>query len=123
MKKNRCANCFDCPSCGHNLSTRATGIAVPNPEDPTKTIPQKVFYMACGFCRWTTRDGGIPDQRTSVGAWPEAKSEDTERVGYFPCFVFFPYRRCGVHSLHEIAPLILDVSERSSRTHMHVFNF
>ena len=24
LKKNRCANCFDCPHCGHTLSTRYT---------------------------------------------------------------------------------------------------
>ena len=28
LKKNRCANCFDCPSCGHTLSTRATSMTV-----------------------------------------------------------------------------------------------
>ncbi|KAK7919002.1 hypothetical protein WMY93_010286 [Mugilogobius chulae] len=26
LKKNRCANCFDCPCCMHTLSTRATNI-------------------------------------------------------------------------------------------------
>lgn len=61
----RCGNCFDCPSCGHTLSTRATTVAVPNPDDPGKPNPKKMYYLACGFCRWTTRDVGIPDQ--SVG--------------------------------------------------------
>ena len=33
LKKNRCANCFDCPSCGHTLSTRATSMTVvPSPQ-------------------------------------------------------------------------------------------
>ena len=62
MSFYRCANCFDCPSCRHTLSTRATSISVPNPDDPGKVTPKKVYYLACGFCRWTSRDVGIPDQ-------------------------------------------------------------
>ena len=62
LKKNRCANCFDCPHCGHTLSTRATSIAVPSPEDPAKVVAKKVYYLACAFCRWTSRDIGLPDQ-------------------------------------------------------------
>ena len=62
LKKNRCANCFDCPHCGHTLSTRATSIAVPSPEDPAKVVAKKVYYLACAFCRWPSRDIGLPDQ-------------------------------------------------------------
>lgn len=63
----RCSNCFDCPVCGHTLMTRATSQMVTNPEDPGKSTPKKMYYMACGFCRWTTRDVGLHDQ--SVGMW------------------------------------------------------
>ena len=59
---SRCANCFDCPSCGHTLSTRATSIQTPSPEDPSKTVARKVYYLACTSCRWTTRDVGLKDQ-------------------------------------------------------------
>jgi len=66
IKKNRCANCFDCPSCGHSLVVRA--MAVPNTtnplEDPQKANVKKMHYLTCGFCRWTTRDVGLPDQLT-----------------------------------------------------------
>lgn len=62
MLFHRCANCFDCPSCQHVLSTRATTIPVPSPEDPNKSVPKKVYYLACGFCRWTSRDVSIQDQ-------------------------------------------------------------
>jgi hypothetical protein len=65
LKKNRCANCFDCPSCGHTLSTRATSMQIQAPtEDGTnvKMVTKKVYYLACAFCRWTSRDVGIPDQ-------------------------------------------------------------
>ena len=58
----RCSNCFDCPSCGHTLTTRATSQLVSNPDDPGKSTPKKMYYLACGFCRWTTRDVGIPDK-------------------------------------------------------------
>ena len=59
----RCASCFDCPSCQHALSTRAT--SVPSTElDPEgrATPSRKAFYLACGFCRWTSRDVAIKDQ-------------------------------------------------------------
>ena len=62
----RCSNCFDCPSCGNTLSTRATSVQVSTTDqDGTpKSAAKKVFYLACGFCRWTSRDVGIPDQVT-----------------------------------------------------------
>ncbi|MEQ2177164.1 hypothetical protein GOODEAATRI_001022 [Goodea atripinnis] len=40
----------------HTLSTRATNIPAPLPDDPTKTTMKKAYYLACGFCRWTSRD-------------------------------------------------------------------
>ncbi len=61
----RCANCFDCPCCMHTLSTRATNIPSPLPDDPSKTAMKKAYYLACGFCRWTSRDVGMADK--SVG--------------------------------------------------------
>uniref|UniRef100_A0A4X1TB70 Dynactin subunit 4 n=1 Tax=Sus scrofa TaxID=9823 RepID=A0A4X1TB70_PIG len=60
LKKNRCANCFDCPGCMHTLSTRATSISTQLPDDPAKTAVKKAYYLACGFCRWTSRDVGGP---------------------------------------------------------------
>merc|ERR1712142_282567 len=60
LKKNRCANCFDCPSCSNTLTTRAT-TTTSGGGAPEKT-PKKMYYLACGFCRWTTRDIGLPDQ-------------------------------------------------------------
>ncbi|XP_054711145.1 LOW QUALITY PROTEIN: dynactin subunit 4-like [Uloborus diversus] len=75
-----CSNCFDCPSCMHTLSTRATSIQVPNPEDSTKTIPKKVYYLVCGFCRWISRDVGIPDQPTASGGWQEAENPHSNRI-------------------------------------------
>jgi dynactin-4 len=44
------------------LLTRATNIQVPSTEDPSKLVPKKMFYLVCGFCRWTTREAGLPDQ-------------------------------------------------------------
>ncbi len=49
----------------HTLSTRATNIPAPLPDDPTKTTMKKAYYLACGFCRWTSRDVGMADK--SVG--------------------------------------------------------
>lgn len=64
----RCANCFDCPCCMHTLSTRATNIPAPLPDDPTKTAMKKAYYLACGFCRWTSRDVGMADKSVG-GCW------------------------------------------------------
>ena len=43
----------------------------PNQQNPetspsTTTQSQKVFYLMCGFCRWTTRDVGIADVTTGI---------------------------------------------------------
>lgn len=80
LKKNRCANCFDCPSCMHTLSTRATSIQIPSPDDPKKNVPKKVYYLACGFCRWTSRDVGIPDQTVASGGWQEQENLHSKRI-------------------------------------------
>jgi len=80
LKKNRCANCFDCPHCSHTLSTRATSMAAPSPEDPAKMVAKKVYYLACAFCRWTSRDIGLPDQTVASGGWPEVESPHSARI-------------------------------------------
>ena len=38
LKKNRCANCFDCPSCGHTLSTRASSMPIKAPTEDGNNI-------------------------------------------------------------------------------------
>jgi len=82
LKKNRCANCFDCPSCGHTLSTRASSMPIKAPtEDGTaiKTVTKKLYYLACAFCRWTSRDAGLPDQTVASGAWPQPEAPEAAR--------------------------------------------
>ncbi|KAJ8394466.1 hypothetical protein AAFF_G00046770 [Aldrovandia affinis] len=80
IKKNRCANCFDCPCCMHTLSTRATNIPAPLPDDPAKTTMKKAYYLACGFCRWTSRDVGMADKSVASGGWQEPDSPHTQRI-------------------------------------------
>lgn len=80
LKKNRCANCLDCPYCSHTLSTRATSIATPSPEDPTKLVGKKLYYLACAFCRWTSRDIGLKDQNVASGGWPELENPRSARL-------------------------------------------
>lgn len=80
-KKYKCSNCFDCPSCHHTLSARATTVnkrddseASGDGSDSPKEkapVPKKMYYLACLACRWTSRDPGIPDQTVATGAWPE----------------------------------------------------
>ncbi|XP_047528639.1 dynactin subunit 4 isoform X2 [Vanessa atalanta] len=85
LKKNRCSSCFDCPSCFHTLSTRAT-IAQPR-QDPAagdakieNKQPKKMYYLSCFNCRWTSRDVGIPDQPVASGGWPERTNPFAARV-------------------------------------------
>uniref|UniRef100_A0AAY4E516 Dynactin subunit 4 n=1 Tax=Denticeps clupeoides TaxID=299321 RepID=A0AAY4E516_9TELE len=80
LKKNRCANCFDCPCCMHTLSTRATNIPAPVPDDPTKTTMKKAYYLACGFCRWTSRDVGMADKSVASGGWQEPENPHAQRI-------------------------------------------
>ncbi|RMX48081.1 hypothetical protein pdam_00002599 [Pocillopora damicornis] len=83
VKKNRCANCFDCPSCGNTLSTRATAVAIQaekGGDDAKAMQAKKVYYLACGFCRWSSRDVGIEDKSVASGAWQEQESPATKRV-------------------------------------------
>ena len=64
LKKNRCSSCFQCPSCFHTLSTRALVVQTPSESDPNQLTPKKAFFLTCGFCRWSSKDVGIPDQVT-----------------------------------------------------------
>ncbi|KAK5650079.1 hypothetical protein RI129_001113 [Pyrocoelia pectoralis] len=79
LKKNRCGNCFDCPSCHQQLTTRAANVGPKNGED-TKATPRKVFYLLCLLCRWSSRDVGIPDQSAVSGGWPERENVYANRL-------------------------------------------
>lgn len=80
LKKNRCANCYECPSCGNTLSTRATAVAIASDNPEEKATAKKVFYLACGFCRWSTRDVGIPDRSNASSGWHEPENPVSKRV-------------------------------------------
>ncbi|KAK2717486.1 dynactin subunit 4-like [Artemia franciscana] len=80
IKKNRCDNCWDCPNCGHALSVRASTIMTTSLEDPPKPISKKVYYQSCPFCRWSSRDAGIPDALGGSGPWPDAEAQFGHRV-------------------------------------------
>uniref|UniRef100_T1JF52 Dynactin subunit 4 n=1 Tax=Strigamia maritima TaxID=126957 RepID=T1JF52_STRMM len=97
VKKNRCGSCFDCPSCKHTLSTRASSIQVPSAEDNSKTIPKKVYYLACGFCRWTSRDAGLKDQNVASGGWQEIENPDSKTVAS----LIEHYRALALHDKME----------------------
>ena len=72
----RCANCYDCPSCGTALAVRATAVPISStgssPGSSTSSdqgqgkspSAKKMHYLKCPFCSWSSRDVGIPDQAT-----------------------------------------------------------
>ncbi|KOB70648.1 Dynactin subunit 4, partial [Operophtera brumata] len=85
-EKNRCSSCFDCPSCFHTLSTRAT-LAQPRQAagdaadaKVENKQPKKMYYLSCFNCRWTSRDVGIPDQPVASGGWPERSNPYSARM-------------------------------------------
>ena len=43
-------------------------------------MAKKVYYLACAFCRWTSRDIGLPDQTVASGGWPDQENVSTERI-------------------------------------------
>ncbi|XP_072939402.1 dynactin subunit 4 [Epargyreus clarus] len=85
LKKNRCSSCFDCPSCFHTLSTRAT-LTQPRPDPAAGDAKvenkqaKKMYYLSCFNCRWTSRDVGIPDQPVASGGWPERTNPYAVRI-------------------------------------------
>ncbi|XP_053682885.1 dynactin subunit 4 [Sabethes cyaneus] len=104
IRKNRCNTCFNCPSCQHTLSVRASSAAVPTPVTATadspatsvgddqkkegtpdstgtgsKQVTRKMYYLACLNCRWSSRDVGIPDQTVATGQWPVAEYANATR--------------------------------------------
>jgi len=88
IRKNKCGNCYDCPSCGNVLTTRASSVTVVPSQLETSTegtpdskgASKKFFYLACAFCRWSSRDVGIPDQTVASGAWPEQENPNEKRI-------------------------------------------
>lgn len=91
MKKYRCNKCFECPSCQHTLSARATTVQISKPEPSVadvdvkpdadaaaaveaeksaKLATRKMYYLSCLACRWTSRDVGLPDQTNGESDGP-----------------------------------------------------
>ncbi|XP_041769870.1 dynactin subunit 4 [Anopheles merus] len=106
MRKNRCNTCFNCPSCQHTLSVRASIATVPlaagadskegspatedaakaakggstsTPGPAVKQVTKKMYYLACLTCRWNSHDIGIPDQTAATGQWPEPEYPNATR--------------------------------------------
>ncbi|CAG9864274.1 unnamed protein product [Phyllotreta striolata] len=72
-KKNRCGNCYICPSCEQELSPRVASSKA-SAEGDEKVAARKMYYLFCQFCRWSSRDVGIPDQSSVTGGWPEREN-------------------------------------------------
>lgn len=79
LKKNKSNSCYQCPACPSLLSSRATSIVLPDPDDPSKQTAKKMYYLACTFCRWSTRDIGMEDKASGSG-WVEKETPNAERV-------------------------------------------
>lgn len=62
------------------MSIRATTIQVPSEDEPEKLIAKKLYYLACGFCRWTSRDAGLPDSQNTSGPWAEPENPMAQQI-------------------------------------------
>jgi dynactin-4 len=71
------------------LSTRATTIHIPSEEEPEKMVAKKLYYLACGFCRWTSRDAGLPDSQSTTGPWQEPENSPETRAQLFDTGRYF----------------------------------
>uniref|UniRef100_A0A8D8SBJ7 Dynactin subunit 4 n=1 Tax=Cacopsylla melanoneura TaxID=428564 RepID=A0A8D8SBJ7_9HEMI len=86
LKKTACHLCLECPICQHSLSVRShtvretTPQLQPPPASKHATPSNRAYYLACFFCRWTSRDSNIPDQKTASGSWPERTNSHTTRL-------------------------------------------
>ncbi|XP_019868198.2 dynactin subunit 4 [Aethina tumida] len=79
IKKNRCGNCLVCPSCQQDLGPRIAATSKTQHADEPKTPVKKMHYLLCQYCRWTSRDVGIPDQ-TSVTGFPDRDNVHGHRL-------------------------------------------
>lgn len=104
LKKNRCGYCFDCPSCQNSLSTRAVSLTSSGQSDE-KPVSRKLYYLACAFCRWTSREAGVPDQPVATGGWPEPDAAFAKRVAEL------------VDAYQEVALLERDGDELKKKMH------
>jgi hypothetical protein len=54
-------------------------------------ITKKAYYLACSFCRWTTRDIGLPDQNVASGGWPDPENPGLARFSTLQEYYRFQY--------------------------------
>ncbi|EDV21667.1 uncharacterized protein TRIADDRAFT_59902 [Trichoplax adhaerens] len=133
QKRNRCSNCLECPLCTNTLSVIATATDEPatldndkepeieqkNDTDSKENHPDKedsedkLYYLSCGFCRWTSRDIGLPDQQQSSGKWPEVEFQNANKVNEL-----IEYYR-GVEQL-ERAEKDIKIHKRRRSTYMSI---
>ncbi|KAK2490681.1 hypothetical protein MC885_017240 [Smutsia gigantea] len=74
-----------CPSCLENMPSaeaklKKNSISTQLPDDPAKSTMKKAYYLACGFCRWTSRDVGMADKSVASGGWQEPENPHTHRM-------------------------------------------
>lgn len=120
LKKNRCQTCFNCPNCLNTLSVRGTTVSVRDPDDPNKVTSQKKYYHSCFFCRWTTRDVGLPDQAVqtvSANGWAhKGTSSNAQRI----TALLDHARLLGMLERHEREQKEKKLTPRSRRAFTHL---
>ncbi|XP_053210873.1 dynactin subunit 4-like [Panonychus citri] len=80
LKKNKCASCFQCPVCMHTFTPRTFLASVPSETDPNGMTTRKAQVLLCSYCKWSSKDVGIPDQLVGSGGWPEVEVPNKKRI-------------------------------------------
>ncbi|KAK9767460.1 hypothetical protein K7432_002728 [Basidiobolus ranarum] len=74
-EKNRCArNCFECPVCENTLSVVSNESGPPT--SPSTTPSGNGYYLACGVCRWDSREIQLTFEKPTGLAIAMQKYED-----------------------------------------------
>ncbi|XP_074604603.1 dynactin subunit 4 [Brevipalpus obovatus] len=80
LKRNKCVTCFQCPNCSQTLTSKTFLASIPSETDPNVMTTKKAQYLQCSYCKWSTKDVGIPDQFYGSGGWPEVKVPNQKRI-------------------------------------------
>jgi len=80
-KNNRSSNAWHCPTCTQSLTVALYNTSLPSAGD-SKATNKKSYYQTCGYCRWNTREVGIPDREFSSLSWTEKQNSNQKRISH-----------------------------------------
>lgn len=82
FQMNKCASCYQCPSCQHLLSTSVLSISPPvnDPQQQPDEIVKRTCQLICEFCRWSSDTFIIEGSRVTSNL-ADFEVQNTKRIG------------------------------------------